>query len=128
MSLQFPLSILRLKKNIKTNKAKYMWWIIGIIIIWFVLIKPLIKFLAHQKRNNATAFSMLNDEVKMLILNEDIIQLATIVTACELEGDYRTCNIILDACSHRGLSLATRVDRVRNELRIKAGLGPLKKI
>ena len=104
-----------------------MWIIIGIIVLWFILVKPLIKFLAHSKRNNEQAFSMLNDETKMLLINEDVFELAAIITACELEGDYRTGNIILDACSHKGLSFANRVDRVRNELRIKSGLGQLKK-
>jgi len=70
---------------------------------------------------------MLNDETKRLIQNEDVLELASLITECEIAGDYRTGNILLDACLHKGYSFAKRVDRVRNELRIKAGLGPLKK-
>lgn len=103
-----------------------MWWIIAIIALWFILIKPIIKFSARNSRDNAQAYNMLSDEAKMLILNEDVFKLASIITECELSGDYRTGNIIMDAYAYKGIGFATRVDRIRNELRIKAGLGPLK--
>jgi hypothetical protein len=105
-----------------------MWIIIGIIVLWFVLIKPVIKFLAFNARDNQQAYSMLNDETKMLIQNEEVLELATLITGAEVEGDHRTANVLLDACLYKGYTFAKRVDRVRNELRIKAGLGPLKKL
>jgi hypothetical protein len=70
-----------------------MWIIIAIIVLWFVLIKPLTKFIASNKRNNTQAYFMLNDETKMLIQNEDVLELAWLITECEKAGDYRTGNV-----------------------------------
>lgn len=70
---------------------------------------------------------MLNTETQRLIQNEDVLEIASLITGAEIEGDHRTANILLDACLNKGYSFAKRVDRVRNELRIKAGLGALKK-
>ncbi|MEI2755115.1 MAG: hypothetical protein V9F46_01550 [Chitinophagaceae bacterium] len=73
-------------------------WIIIIIIVLFLLIKFVFPFIAYNSRNNTQAFNMLNDETKRLILNEDVLELATLITGAEMEGDYRTANILLDAC------------------------------
>lgn len=101
-------------------------WIVIAIIVLFVLFKFVFPFIAYNARNNTQAYSMLNDETKRLIQNEDVLELATLITGAEVEGDCQTANILLDACLNKGYSFAKRVDRVRNELRIKAGLGALK--
>jgi hypothetical protein len=103
-------------------------WIIITIIVLFLLFKFVFPFIVYNARNNAQAYNMLNDETKRLILNEDVLELASLITSAELEGDYRTANILLDASLYKGYTFAKRVDRIRNELRIKAGLGALKKI
>jgi len=104
-----------------------MWLIISIVVL-FVLFKFIFPFIAYNARNNTQAFNMLNDETKRLILNEDVFEIAALITGAEVEGDHRAANILLDACLYKGYSFAKRVDRVRNELRIKAGLGALKKL
>ncbi len=103
-------------------------WILITIVSIFLLFKVVLPFIAYNARENSQAFNMLNDETKMLIMNEDVLELAIIITDCELSGDYRAGNVLLDACLHKGYSFSKRVDRVRNELRIKAGLGPLKQL
>lgn len=103
-------------------------WIVIAIVVLFVLFKFVFPFIAYNARNNTQAYNMLNNETKRLIQNEDVLELASLVTECELIGDYRAGNILLDACLYKGYTFAKRVDRVRNELRIKAGLGPLKKL
>lgn len=103
-------------------------WIVIIIIVLFLLFKFVFPFIAYNSRNNTQAFAMLNDETKELILNEDVLEIASLITGAEVEGDHRTANILLDACLHKGYSFAKRVDRVRNELRIKAGLKALKQL
>lgn len=101
-------------------------WIIITVIIVFLLVKFILPFIAYNSRNNTQAFGMLNDETKRLIQHEDVLELAALITGAETEGDHRTAGILLDACLHKGYSFAKRVDRVRNELRIKAGKGSLR--
>ena len=101
-------------------------WVLIILVVLFLLFKFILPFIAYNARDNSKAFQSLNNQTKKLIINEDVFELASLITGSELEGDYRTSNILLDACLHKGYSFAKRVDRVRNELRIKAGLGKLK--
>ena len=101
-------------------------WIIITVFILFVLIKLILPFIDYNARSNTQAFGMLNEQTKSLIQNGDVLELAALITGAEIEGDNRAAGILLDACLHRGYSFAKRIDRVRNELRIKAGMGSLK--
>ena len=66
------------------------------------------------------------DEIKYLIEQEKVFELAQILVDLELEREYSLARIVLEAIDSKGFSFARRVDKVRNEMRIQVGLGPLK--
>ena len=66
------------------------------------------------------------DEIRQHINNEEVFELADILVGLELSKEYQLCEIVLEAIDSKGYSFARRVDRVRNEMRIQAGLGTLK--
>jgi len=96
--------------------------IIGILIYIF-LIKP---FLREKEAIANASYLSVPDEVKYLIANEKVIELSELLVELELEKEYSTARLILDAIEIKGFSFSRRVDKVRNEMRIEAGLGSLK--
>jgi preprotein translocase subunit YajC len=96
--------------------------IIG-ILIYFFLIKP---FLRQKEAIANASYLSVPDEVKYLIANEKVIELSELLVKLELEKEYSTARLIIDAIEIKGFSFSRRVDKVRNEMRIEAGLGPLK--
>ena len=101
-----------------------MEWIILIIAV--VVIRFFYNFFQSAKTDYKVAFNSIPEGIQLLIMREDVLELAALITDLELKGDYRKGKQILEACQHRGLSFVNRVDRARNEMRIKLGLGELK--
>lgn len=100
-------------------------WIVLIIglFVYFLLIKP---FLQKRKAQNLYSYLVVPEEVKVLIEQEDIFELAEILVGLEIMGKYELAKLILDAIASKGFGLSRRVDKIRNEMRIEAGLGSLK--
>lgn len=101
-----------------------MWVVLIIgILVYFLLIKP---FLRKRNADNLDSYRALPGEMKILIEQEEVFVLAEILVALELEKDFQSAKILLDAIASKGFGFSNRVDKIRNEMRIKAGLGPLK--
>ncbi len=100
-------------------------WIVIILglLIFFFIIKP---FLKKRNAENLDSYRALPGEMKILIEQEEVIVLAEILVALELERDYEYAKTLLDAIAYKGFGFSRRVDKIRNEMRIKAGLGSLK--
>ncbi len=103
-----------------------MEWIILIIV--FFVVRFFYGFYKNVKQDHKIAFNSIPEEIQLMIMREDVLELAALITDLELRSEYRKANQILEACEHRGFSFVGRVDKVRNELRIKVGLGSLRKI
>ncbi len=97
--------------------------IIIAVLVYFIFIKP---FLREREAVANASYLSVPDEVKYLIANEKVIELSELLVELELEKEYSTVRLILDAIEVKGFSFSRRVDKVRNEMRIEAGLGPLK--
>lgn len=101
-----------------------MWivFIIVIVLIYFLVIKPF-----RQRRNaqNFAHYMMLPEEIRRLIIQERVLELASVLVELELDKNYKLAEMTLNAIDSQGFSFANRVDKIRNELRIEAGLGPL---
>jgi len=97
--------------------------IIVVLVIYFVFIKP---FLREKEAVANASFLSVPDEIKYLIANENVMELSLRLVELELEREYSLARLILDAIEIKGFSFSRRVDKVRNEMRIEAGLGPLK--
>ncbi|NMH24969.1 hypothetical protein [Flavobacterium solisilvae] len=93
------------------------------ILVYFFIVKP---FLKRREEKNWSSFLSIPENVKELIVNEDVFELAEFLVHLELKKEYAMMRMILEAIEHKGFSFAKRVDRIRNEMRIKAGLGSLK--
>lgn len=100
--------------------------ILFILLGLILLFKVIIPFFNFTKSEHKSAFQSIPKEVQILILEEDVFEIAALVTDLELKGQYTLGSQILDACSHKGFAFANRVDKIRNEIRIKVGLGNLK--
>lgn len=96
--------------------------IIGILIYIFI-IKP---FLRQRQNDNFVSYLTVPDEIKYMINTEKVLELANILVELEIKGEYHLAKIVLEAIDSKGFSFSRRVDKIRNELRIQAGLGPLK--
>tara|TARA_R110002110_G_scaffold104340_9_gene263165 strand:+ start:5245 stop:5559 length:315 start_codon:yes stop_codon:yes gene_type:complete len=101
--------------------------VIAIIIIaalvYFIFIKP---FLQQRDAQNFASYFAVPDNFKLLIEEEEVFELAELLVGLELNKDYQLARIVLDAIASKGFSFSRRVDKIRNEMRIKVGLGPLK--
>lgn len=101
-----------------------MVWIIIIgLLIFFFVIKP---FLRDRDAKNFGSFLAMPDEIRHLINSEKVFELAELLVELEINRQYELCEIVLQAIESKGYSFSSRVDKIRNELRIRAGLGPLK--
>ncbi len=100
-----------------------IWVIIILGLIYFFVIRP---FLRHRKEENFVSYMSVPDEVKYMINSEQVFELSELLVELELERKYELCKIILQAIDSKGFSFSRRVDKVRNEMRIRAGLGNLK--
>ncbi|CDN79376.1 hypothetical protein [Elizabethkingia anophelis] len=100
-----------------------IWVIIILVLVYIFIIKP---FLKHRDAENFGSFLALPDEIKTLIQSEKVFELSELLVDLELQGQYELCRIVLQAIDSKGFGFARRVDKVRNEMRIQAGLGPLK--
>lgn len=98
-------------------------FIIIVILVYFLVIKP---FLQKRDAHNFYSYLAVPDKLKTLIEQEDVFELAEILVGLELNKNYQLAKIVLDAIASKGFSFSRRVDKIRNEMRIKAGLGPLK--
>lgn len=102
-----------------------MIWIIIIgALIFFFIIRP---FLRHREEENFVSYLSVPDNVRFMINSEQVFELAALLVELELKGEYELCKIILQAIDSKGFSFSTRVDKIRNEMRIQNGLGNLKK-
>ena len=103
-----------------------MIWVFLIIglLLYFFLIKP---FLRKREQENFVSYLSVPDEIKILIEEENVIELAEILVGLELEKEYEICRLILQAIDSKGFSFSNRVDKIRNEMRIQVVLGPLRK-
>jgi hypothetical protein len=93
-----------------------------IVIIAIIIIPFLLKRKAEQKES----FYSLNSNIQDLIVNKKAEELAKIIVNLELEKRYKEGYTLLQAIEYKGMSFSYKVDKIRNILRIKAGLGPLK--
>jgi hypothetical protein len=93
------------------------------VLIYFLAIKP---FLQKRDAQNFASYLAVPDKIKILIEQEGVFELAELLVGLELNKDYQLAKIVLDAISSKGFSFSRRVDKIRNEMRIKVGLGPLK--
>ncbi len=93
-----------------------------LIIIGIILIPFLVKRKAEQK----ASYYSFNSNIQDLINNKKADELAKILVNLELEKRYKEGYMLLQAIEYKGFRFSYQVDKIRNELRIKAGLGPLK--
>jgi hypothetical protein len=96
--------------------------VIGGLIFWFV-IRP---FLRHRKAENFGSYLAVPDEVKFMINSEQVFELSELLVHLEQEREFELCKVILQAIDSKGFAFSRRVDKVRNEMRIRAGMGSLK--
>lgn len=100
-----------------------IWVILVLILLYFILIRP---FLKYRSVENKFSYDVLPFEIKKLIVEEKVFELSELLVRLEIEQKYDLARIILDAINHKGFTFRNRVDKVRNEMRIQAGLGHLK--
>lgn len=100
-----------------------IWVILIVVLLYLFLIRP---FLRHKRYNDRVSYHSIPQEVQYLINNEKVIELAELLVALELDGKTNFASTILEAIDTKGFPFARRVEKIRNELRIQAGLGPLK--
>jgi hypothetical protein len=100
-----------------------IWAIIIFGLLYFFIIKP---FLKHRNTENFASYLAVPNEIKTLIQQEKVFELSEILVQLELEHQYELCRIVLQAIDSKGFSFSRRIDKVRNEMRIQAGLGSLK--
>ena len=100
-----------------------MWIIIIGLLVFFFVVQP---FLRDREVKNFGSYLAMPDEVRHLINTEKVFELSEILVGLEINKEYQLCEIILEAIDSKGYSFARRVDKVRNEMRIQAGLGSLK--
>lgn len=100
-------------------------WIVLIllILIYLILVKP---FLQQRNEENFVSYLVAPDEIKLLINTEQVFELSEILLDLEINRKFEMCRIILQAIDSKGFSFANRVDKIRSEMRIRAGLGTLK--
>ena len=98
-------------------------FIIICVLAYFFVIKP---FLRKRATENMASFLALPPEVQTMIHNEDVFGLSELLVELELNKSYGVAKMVLEAIGSKGFGFERRVDKVRNEMRIKAGLGPLK--
>ena len=93
------------------------------MLIFFFVVRP---FLRKRDTENLASFLALPSEVQNLIHQEDVFALSELLVELEINKSYGPAKLILDAIASKGFGFSRRVDKVRNEMRIKAGLGSLK--
>jgi preprotein translocase subunit YajC len=98
-------------------------FIIIAVLVYFFVIRP---FLRKRETENFASFLALPAEVQTMIHQEDVFELSELLVELELNKSYDVAKLVLDAIASKGFGFSRRVDKVRNEMRIKAGLGPLK--
>ncbi|WP_336071033.1 hypothetical protein [Mesoflavibacter sp. CH_XMU1404-2] len=98
-------------------------FIIICVLVYFLVIKP---FLKKRATENLASFLALPSEVQNMIHQEDVFGLSELLVELELNKSYGPAKLILEAIDSKGFAFSRRVDKVRNEMRIKAGLGSLK--
>lgn len=91
--------------------------------VYFIIIRP---FLRSRQEENFAHYMVLPPDVKHMINQEHVFELAELLVRLELNEEYELAKIVLNGIDSKGFSFARRVDKIRNELRIQAGLGPLK--
>lgn len=100
-----------------------IWVIIILALVYFFIFRP---FMKHREAENFGSYFSVPDDIKHLINSEKVFELAEILVRLEIEKEYELCKIILQAIDSKGFSFSRRVDKVRNEMRIQAGLGNLR--
>ncbi|MFD0992161.1 hypothetical protein [Tenacibaculum geojense] len=100
-----------------------IWIIIILALIYFFIIKP---FLRYRDAENFGSYLAVPDEIRNMIENEKVFELSELLVELEINKNYELCKVILQAIDSKGFSFSRRVDKVRNEMRIQAGLGSLK--
>jgi len=98
-------------------------FIVICILVYFFIIKP---FLRKRKTENLSSFLALPSEVQNMIHQEDVFGLSELLVELELNKSFGVAKMVLEAIDSKGFGFSRRVDKVRNEMRIKAGLGSLK--
>jgi len=98
-------------------------FIIIVVLIFFFVVKP---FLRKRDTENLASFLSVPAEVQTMIHQEDVFGLSELLVELELNRSYGPAKLILEAIASKGFGFSRRVDKVRNEMRIKAGLGSLK--
>ncbi|OAD40670.1 hypothetical protein [Polaribacter atrinae] len=97
-------------------------FIIIVALIYFFAVRP---FLRQKKAESYISYYNVPDEIKEMIDSENVFDLSEILVDLELNQEYKEAKIILEAINSKGMNFSRRVDKIRNEMRIKAGLGPL---
>lgn len=114
-------------------------WIFLFIILTFIFYF-IFPFLKQRKAHQELGYLHLNDEIRFLVDNKKVNELAQILFELDLDIlENERCNQesknselyfvsarILDAIGYKGFSLTLKVDKKRNQLRKKGGLPPLK--
>lgn len=100
--------------------------IVVLVVLFSLVIRPVFLSLRDFKAKANFAYQMVSPEIKKLIDKEKVIELCDILVELELANNMEALDLILNACDSNGYSFMRRMDKVRNEMRIEAGLGKLK--
>jgi len=86
-------------------------WIVLILglLVYFFLIKP---FLQKRKAHNLYSYLAVPEEVKVLIDQEEVFELAELLVELELDRKYELAKLILDAIASKSFGFSRRVDRI----------------
>ena len=101
-------------------------WVIVVSIALFLFYKLVIRFFIDDHRDSKSYYHTIPPEVQRLIDRKDAESLAKLLVGLAVEGEDILGGHVLRAIDSKGVVFATKVDKYRNQMRIRAGLGPLR--